>query len=151
MGIPIKNIFLTELNFVRTPEVPDKINYTYTINVGAQVNDNHIAQVFVELKILEKELKSLKIDCCMVGLFDLTHIEDMPFSTEDFLYINAPAIIFPYLRETVSNLTLRAGIKPLIIPTFNFKEMREKKQDKDNAQEKEVKQIKGKSPENQTC
>ena len=67
----------------------------------------------------------------MVGVFDLTNTKELTVSVNDFLYINAPTIIFPYLRETVSSMTLRAGIKPLIIPTFNFKEMREKNQQKE--------------------
>ena len=127
MSIPIKNIFLTELNFVRTPNVPDKLNYTYTINVGANVDKaTNISNVMVKLEILEKEQASLKITCCMIGVFDLTNVKNLPISVDDFLYINAPTVIFPYLREIVSNMTLRAGIKPLIIPTFNFKEMRDK-------------------------
>jgi len=132
MSIPIKNIFMTELNFVRSPNVPDKINYTYTINVGANVDkETNLSNVMVKLEILEKEQKSLKIVCCMVGVFDLTNAKEMPVSINDFLYVNAPAIIFPYLREIVSNMTLRAGIKPLIVPTFDFKEMREKNQQKE--------------------
>ena len=127
MSIPIKNIFMTELNFVRSPNVPDKINYTYTINVGANVDkETNLSNVMVKLEILEKEQKSLKIVCCMVGVFDLTNAKEIPVPINDFLYVNAPAIIFPYLREIVSNMTLRAGIKPLIVPTFDFKEMREK-------------------------
>lgn len=131
MSIPIRNIFLTELDFVRTPYVPENINYSYTINVGATINDENIGRVIVKIDILEKEKKSLRIKCCMVGLFDLTNIKDLPVSLDDFLYVNAPAIIFPYLRETISSMTLRAGIKPLIIPTFNFKEMRDKKKQED--------------------
>ena len=132
MSIPIKNIFMTEMNFVRSQNVPDKINYTYTINVGANVDkETNISNVVVKLEILEKEQNSLKIVCCMVGVFDLTNTKELTVSVNDFLYINAPTIIFPYLRETVSSMTLRAGIKPLIIPTFNFKEMREKNQQKE--------------------
>lgn len=33
---------------------------------------------------------------------------------------NAIAIFFPYLRSFVTNFTVNAGFKPLIIPTFNF-------------------------------
>jgi len=34
--------------------------------------------------------------------------------------VNCPAIIFPYLREYVSDLTKRAGFPPLFLPPFNF-------------------------------
>jgi len=34
--------------------------------------------------------------------------------------INAPAILFPYIRETIADLTRRAGFKPLHLPPVNF-------------------------------
>lgn len=127
MGIPIKNIFLTDLNFTRTPNIPDKINFTYTINVGAKINESNIGQVTVKLDVFEKDKNSFKISCCMVGIFDLSDFKNDSLSIDDFLYINAPATIFPFLRETVSNTTMRASMPVLIIPTFNFKEMHDKK------------------------
>ncbi len=37
-----------------------------------------------------------------------------------FFRINAPAIIFPYIRAYVSSITSLSGIKPLILPTLNL-------------------------------
>ena len=34
--------------------------------------------------------------------------------------INAPAIIFPYIRETIADITRRAGFPPLHLPPVNF-------------------------------
>lgn len=34
--------------------------------------------------------------------------------------INCPAIIFPYIRETIADITRRAGFPPLHIPPINF-------------------------------
>jgi preprotein translocase subunit SecB len=34
--------------------------------------------------------------------------------------INGPAIIFPYMRETIADLTRRAGFKALHLPPVNF-------------------------------
>jgi preprotein translocase subunit SecB len=45
---------------------------------------------------------------------------DDDFKSSSFIKINAPAIAFPYLRAFVSNVTLNAGYKPLILPSFNF-------------------------------
>jgi len=147
MGIPIKNIYLSELSFGRTPEVPEKINFTYTISVGAKVDDSNIGQVNVKLDVFEKDTNSFKISCCMIGIFDLSDIKDIPISIDDFLFVNAPAIIFPYLREIVSNLTLRGSMKALILPTCNFKEMRDKKKQKEKKEleEKNTKQEESKN------
>ena len=34
--------------------------------------------------------------------------------------INAPAIIYPYIRETIADMTRRAGLPPLHLPPVNF-------------------------------
>lgn len=35
-------------------------------------------------------------------------------------YINAPAIVFPYIRAYISTLTNLSGIKPITLPTLNL-------------------------------
>ena len=45
--------------------------------------------------------------------------EDM---LEKYQNINCPAIIFPYLRETVSDIVRRGGLQPLYLPVVNFVE-----------------------------
>ena len=52
------------------------------------------------------------------GLFEL-HGEKSEFF-RSFCYINAPALIYPYIRETVFSLTGKAGIQPINLPPFNF-------------------------------
>jgi preprotein translocase subunit SecB len=55
---------------------------------------------------------------------------------EQFAKINCPAIIFPYIRETIADLTRRAGFPPLHLDPINFIEMgkRVDKAKKDNKQ-----------------
>lgn len=52
------------------------------------------------------------------GLFEL-HGEKSEFF-RSFCYINAPALIYPYIRETDFSLTGKAGIQPINLPPFNF-------------------------------
>lgn len=42
---------------------------------------------------------------------------------DQFAKINCPAIIFPYIRETIADLTRRAGFPPLHLDPINFVEM----------------------------
>jgi preprotein translocase subunit SecB len=53
---------------------------------------------------------------------------------DQFSSINCPAILFPYIRETVADLTRRAGFPPLHLDPINFIEMA-----KDNKKTKNVK------------
>ena len=39
---------------------------------------------------------------------------------EKLFYMNAPAIIFPYLRSYITTLTVLSGIDPVILPTLNL-------------------------------
>jgi preprotein translocase subunit SecB len=61
------------------------------------------------------------------GLFDF---EEMP-SKEDLeriAHINCAAIIFAYIREFLADLTRRANVPPLNLPSFNFVAMYEERQ-----------------------
>src|SRR5690554_5478868 len=57
------------------------------------------------------------IECHGLFLFEneIT-IETIP----DFFYMNAIAILFPYVRAYLSLVTSQANIRPLILPTLNL-------------------------------
>ncbi|MBM3117362.1 protein-export chaperone SecB [Jeongeupia naejangsanensis] len=58
------------------------------------------------------------IETTQAGLFQIEHV---PADEMDpLLGIGAPSILFPYLRETVSDLTTRAGFPPLLLQPINF-------------------------------
>jgi preprotein translocase subunit SecB len=50
-------------------------------------------------------------------------LEDSMLS--NFFYLNAPAILFPYLRSYISTLTTLSGIPPINLPTLNLVGFRE--------------------------
>jgi preprotein translocase subunit SecB len=39
---------------------------------------------------------------------------------DQLFFMNAPAIIFPYLRSYITTLTVLSGIDPVILPTLNL-------------------------------
>jgi preprotein translocase subunit SecB len=43
-----------------------------------------------------------------------------PEHIDNFFYINAPAILFPYIRAYISTLTTLSGVKPVTLPTLNL-------------------------------
>ena len=40
-----------------------------------------------------------------------------------FMEINCPAILFPFIRECIADITRRAGFNPLLLPAVNFVEI----------------------------
>lgn len=67
--------------------------------------------------LVENEDKSLRIQVGIIGIFE----SDVDLTKEkSFVEISAPAIIFPYIRAYVSNLTSMSGIQPILLPTYNM-------------------------------
>ena len=56
------------------------------------------------------------------GLFKFKEVPEEKL-VKQFATMNCPAIIFPYLRETVADLTRRAGFPPLHLAPINFVEL----------------------------
>jgi preprotein translocase subunit SecB len=56
------------------------------------------------------------------GLFEFDKLPTQKV-LKQFAKINCPAIVFPYVRETIADLTRRAGFSPLHISPVNFIEM----------------------------
>jgi preprotein translocase subunit SecB len=135
MGITINNILLTELDFKRAPTFPENVNYTFQIEVGENYKSGQdTAQVFLKVTI-EDENKSMALKCCMLGIFHIQDEATLPLTVEDFLRINAPALLYPYVREVVSSTTQRSGMKPVYIPVCNFKEMYDKKKEEEKTKD----------------
>ncbi len=65
---------------------------------------------------------SVEVDACADYLID-GDVEDPKFS--NFLYLNAPAILFPYIRAYISALTALSGIPPVTLPPVNISGMKE--------------------------
>lgn len=55
---------------------------------------------------------------------------------ESYFYINAPALLFPYIRAYISTLTNLSGYKPVNLPTLNLqrlgKELKERTTESDS-------------------
>ena len=81
-------------------------------------------KVEINIKIEDKN-KSLNIEITAVGFFEFdSGIEESKKSI--FFNVNAPAILFPYIRAYISALTSLSGIKTITIPTINLSGRAEK-------------------------
>jgi preprotein translocase subunit SecB len=57
----------------------------------------------------------------LTGEFQFTDNADV--DNEFMIDMNAVAILFPYLRSAVTNITSTANIPPLILPTINVSKL----------------------------
>lgn len=116
------NIILVESQFKREPEINfDSKDFKSDIHVDIE-NQKKEHKLFIILTIdfragtAEKEQIQARIK--MLGIFEYSH--DKAISVDNFSQINGPAIIFPFVREHLASLSLKAGINPILLPPINF-------------------------------
>lgn len=122
-GFRINNLILLESTFKRIPNITfndTKVEKITNVDVNVSVNDN-IVFVNEKVEYIQKlnEIEEISCSIIMVGIFEKigeTKLEDL----EQFGNINGAAIIFPYIREHLTNLSAKAGIGQIILPPVNF-------------------------------
>lgn len=125
-GYKVESILLLESSFSRESEIDVRniIDITNEIDIQpsafATNSDNKFA---VTLLIKYTGLQNQKQICTasikMIGVFEKYGEPVLP--DDKFKAINAPAIIYPFIREHLHNLCLKAGIANVLLPTVNFK------------------------------
>lgn len=83
-------------------------------------------QLFLDLTISDKD-ESRLINVEVVGLFKFSGSLDDVWS---FLVINAPAILFPYIRSYISALTALSGTDTIVLPTLNLMSLKNELENK---------------------
>ena len=122
------NIILLESNFKRNAEisyVDEEFKSNIDIHIGNQLKDD---MLFVELSLTYfsgiGKNKEIQAFIKMVGVFKCP--KDAALSIETFSRINAPAILFPFIRENLASVSMKAGINPILLPPVNFVKLSQK-------------------------
>jgi preprotein translocase subunit SecB len=78
---------------------------------------NSTFKLLLDIIISEKN-NELNIEVSSEGTFSYNDLSDERLN--NFLYLNAPAILFPYLRAYITSLTALSGVSPIVLPTLNL-------------------------------
>lgn len=90
---------------------------------GGNKKDDNEYCFSIAVRIEDKERGfDLSVDCSSVFEFDSALTEE---ELQRYTSVNAPAILFPYVRAYISTLTSLSGISPIILPTINLAEHKE--------------------------
>ncbi len=92
----------------------------YEIKTGYDHQDNTL-KVYVGIDFESSEFTA---SISMVGIFKVEK-EPQELPLQQFAEINAPAIIYPFIREHLANLTMKAGMKAVLLPPVNFVQLYE--------------------------
>jgi len=125
-GYKVVNVLLLESSFTRVLDVDIQIIHDIDnkIQVEPEAHESTPDQKFaVTLSIKYEGIQNEKNICSasikMLGIFE--KYGEPSLDEEKFKLINAPAIIYPFIREHLYNICLRAGIANVLLPTVNFK------------------------------
>lgn len=121
-GFKIKNLLLVKSSFLRSNDVKFEKDVISDLNIGVEVSvEKNIITVAETVYFTQKynDVEQVNIEVKMVGIFECIG-ETLLKDYEEFGRINGVAIIFPYIREHITTLSLKAGIGVIIIPPINF-------------------------------
>ena len=125
---------IRSLNFkVKEGEFKSPVSITYNLSYGYKYNyKEKCINVLLSLSINEDQLPFV-LDIEYEGLFKLNK-RAAKRKIEPFAQINCPAILFPFLRECVADITRRAGFNPLLLPAINFIELAKRQEAEEKSQ-----------------
>jgi len=80
------------------------------LNQEGKVYENNLYESILDVYVFN-ETKSLEIKAKLKGVFEFDNdLEEK--AKKNFFNVNAPAILFPYLRAYITSLTALSGISP---------------------------------------
>ena len=130
----LQNIYIRDLSF-EAPNNPGIFRYDWDpkVEFDMQVDtnkhdDSHYEVTLHTTVTVRLNIKNAKQEPATIVAF-LSEVKQsgifaiIGFSQADLehiLHVVAPEVIFPYARETVSNLVLKGGFPQLLLPPMNF-------------------------------
>ncbi len=127
-SLQFRDYFVENINFDRPlGHISDgKLNLSTDFTHKSQLNEEeNQARVVLGVNIYpEKEEDLFSISLKLVGFFDIEVAELEKDEIQQLITLNATAILFPYLRSLVSQITMAANLpEPIILPTMNIGRM----------------------------
>jgi len=118
-GIRFNFVILNKSEFERKRSVLTKneISINYKCN-NIITPDNKRLESELIAEITEKN-DNFKFICSMVGVFTVDE-ENENMDIRFFAENSAAALIFPYLREHIASITLKAGTQVILLPPTNI-------------------------------
>jgi preprotein translocase subunit SecB len=98
---------------------------------GNSIGDNaYLASITVTVTAKLKEKTMFLVEATQSGIFRIQNVPQEEIKM--VLGIGCPNIIFPYLRETISDVVTRAGFPPVLLNPVNFEAIYQQQQQLQN-------------------
>jgi preprotein translocase subunit SecB len=121
----IEKIYLKDLS-VEVPNAPEVFLETeapsmeVNINSAARTVQDAMYEVVLSVTITAriKEKTVFLVEVAQAGVFQIRHVPQQDMGP--LLGIACPNTLFPYVRETISTVTTRAGFQPVLLAPMSF-------------------------------
>lgn len=118
-GISFDGIILAKENFWRDYSVPEEAAPDMSINVSWNNQGDHwVTEFSFSLRLVYEETRVLQLDSTFIAFFSVVQGEEN-MDMERFMQNHSPALMFPYIREHISAVTQKAGVKPVLLAPVN--------------------------------
>lgn len=123
--IMLQRIYVKDCSF-ESPRAPEIFSQTLSpaINVNMETGTKLLADANVEVvlsvtaKATHEDRAVFLVEVHQAGVFTIKGFSEQELNM--ILATYCPTILFPYLREAVSDLTLKGGMAPLLLQPVNF-------------------------------
>ena len=127
----IEKIYLKDLS-VEVPNGPDvfleRETPTMEVNVGsnAKAVQDGLFEVVLTVTITAriKDKAMFLVEAAQAGVFQIRNVPQQDMGP--LLGIACPNTLFPYVRETISAVTTRAGFQPVVLAPMTFESIYQK-------------------------
>lgn len=124
-GFSIEKIYVKDasLEIPNAPQIfTDRTQPQISIELGntAQMVEDGVFEVALKVTVTSKiaDKTVFLVEVTQAGIFQIRNVPEE--NMEMIVGITCPNILFPYARETVSDLVVRAGFQPVLLNPINF-------------------------------
>ena len=121
----IEKIYVKDIS-LEVPHAPQIFldRDTPTVNVELHSDSSNVSEAIYQASVTVTVTAKIKdrtvflVEATQAGIFTLRNIPEADIKA--VLGVACPNIIFPYLRETISDAITRAGFPPVLLAPVNF-------------------------------
>jgi len=124
-GFSIEKIYVKDasLEIPNAPQIfTDRTQPQVSVELGnfAQQIDEHVFEVAIKVTVTSKiaDKTVFLVEVTQAGIFQIRNVPEE--NIELIVGITCPNILFPYARESVSDLVVRGGFQPVLLNPINF-------------------------------
>ncbi|HEY9268331.1 MAG TPA: protein-export chaperone SecB [Methylotenera sp.] len=138
-GFGIEKIYVKDasLEIPHAPQIfTDRTQPQVSIELGnfAQQIEENVFEVAIKVTVTSKiaDKTVFLVEVTQAGIFQISNV---PVENIELIVgITCPNILFPYARETVSDLVVRAGFQPVLLNPINFEALFAQQKQQETAQ-----------------